>query len=101
LEEDLDVEARVKAEQQKAIKKNDRKLKELLAQADEDRRNLEKLQDTSERQNKKLTQLRRRAEEAVCLLCVEHIYPFSELQHLSLIQGYYRRNYHWIAQSIL
>ena len=65
MEDDLDAEVRVKAEQQKAIKKNDRKVKELLAQADEDRRNIEKLQDTSERQNKKLTQLRRRAEEAV------------------------------------
>ena len=65
LEEDLEVEARAKAEQQKAIKKNDRKLKELMAQAEEDRRNLEKLQDTNDRQNKKLTQLRRRAEEAV------------------------------------
>jgi predicted RNase H-like nuclease (RuvC/YqgF family) len=66
LEEDLDAETRGKAEQQKSIKKNDRKLKELLAQAEEDHRNIEKLQDTNERQNKKLTQLRRRAEEAVC-----------------------------------
>ena len=61
----MDAETRVKAEQQKAIKKNDRKLKELIAQAEEERRSVEKLQDTSERQNKKLTQLRRRAEEAV------------------------------------
>ena len=61
----MDAETRVKAEQQKAIKKNDRKLKELMAQAEEERRSVEKLQDTSERQNKKLTQLRRRAEEAV------------------------------------
>ena len=73
----MDAEARVKAEQQKAIKKNDRKLKELLGQADEDRRNIEKLQDTSERQNKKLTQLRRRAEEAVCSLFVQYIDPVS------------------------
>ena len=65
MEEDLDAEARVKAEQQKAIKKNDRKLKEMINQAEEDRRNIEKLQDTTERQNKKMTQLRRRAEEAV------------------------------------
>ena len=65
LEDDLDAEARTKTEQQKAIKKNDRKLKEMVAQADEDRRTIEKLQDANERNNKKMTSLRRRAEEAV------------------------------------
>lgn len=70
LEEDLDVEARAKSEQQKALKKQDRKVKELSAQAEEDRRTIEKHQDTVERQNKKLTQLRRRAEEAVSCLVV-------------------------------
>lgn len=65
MEDDLDGESRAKAEQQKSIKKNDRKLKEMINQAEEDRRNIEKLQDTTERQNKKMTQLRRRAEEAV------------------------------------
>lgn len=62
------MEAREKSEQQKALKKQDRKVKELSAQAEEDRRTIEKHQDTVERQNKKLTQLRRRAEEAVRFL---------------------------------
>ena len=65
LEGELDSEQRRHAETQKNMRKADRRLKELAFQADEDRKNQERLQDLIDKLQNKIKTYKRQVEEAV------------------------------------
>ena len=65
LEGELDSEQRRHAETQKNMRKADRRLKELSFQADEDRKNQERLQDLIDKLQDKIKTYKRHVEEAV------------------------------------
>ncbi|XP_071106405.1 myosin heavy chain, striated muscle-like isoform X1 [Haliotis cracherodii] len=64
LETELDSEQRRHADTQKNMRKADRRLKEIAFQADEDRKNIERLQDVIEQLNGKIKTYKRQVEEA-------------------------------------
>ena len=65
LEVDLDNETRRAAEVQKNSKKQERRLKDLLQQQEEDQKNLQHYKDQIERLNKKIKATKGNQEEAV------------------------------------
>ena len=65
LEMELDSEQRRHAETQKNLRKADRRLKELAFQAEEDRKNMERLQDLVDKLQAKIKTYKRQVEEAV------------------------------------
>ena len=65
LERDLDGEVRRSNEFQKAAKKSDRRLKEIAFQAEEDSKNIQRLQEQSDRLNNKIKKMRVQLDEAV------------------------------------
>ena len=65
LEGELDSEQRRHAETQKNMRKADRRLKEIAFQADEDRKNQERLNEMIDKLNGKLKTYKRQVEEAV------------------------------------
>ena len=67
LEGELDSEQRRHAETQKNMRKADRRLKELAFQADEDRKNQERLQDLIDKLQSKIKTFKRQVEEAVSI----------------------------------
>lgn len=67
LERDLDTESKRSGEAQKLAKKNERRMKEIQFQADEDQKNLSRAQENSERLNNKIKKMRVAVEEAVRL----------------------------------
>ena len=70
LETELDNEQRRHAETQKNMRKADRRLKELAFQADEDRKNQERLQDIVDKLQNKIKTYKRQVEEAVSTRCL-------------------------------
>merc|ERR1719167_1273479 len=64
LENELDNEQRRHAETQKNMRKADRRLKELAFQADENRKNQERLQDLVDKLQNKIKTYKRQVEEA-------------------------------------
>lgn len=67
LESELDSEQRRHAETQKNARKADRRLKELAFQADEDKKNQERLQELIEKLQSKVLTYKRQVEEAVSI----------------------------------
>lgn len=64
LEGDLDSEQRRHAETAKNLRKTDRRLKELSVQAEDDRKNMERMQETIDKHQAKLKTFKRQVEEA-------------------------------------
>merc|ERR1712121_578814 len=64
LETELDAEQRRHAETGKNLRKTDRRLKELAFQAEEDRKNMERMQDLVEKLQAKIKTYKRQVEEA-------------------------------------
>jgi myosin heavy chain 6/7 len=65
LEQELDGEQRNHANAQKNLRKGDRRVKELTFQAEEDRKNYEKMQDLVDKLQQMLKTYKRQIEEAV------------------------------------
>lgn len=68
LERDFDAEVRRSNEFQKAAKKSDRRLKEIAFQGDEDAKNIQRLQEQTDRLNNKIKKMRVQLDEAVIFL---------------------------------
>ena len=68
LEVELDNEQRRHSETNKNARKADRRLKELAFQADEDRKNTERLQELQDKLQNKIKTYKRQVEEAVSVL---------------------------------
>lgn len=68
LEVDLDNETRRGAEQQKICKKQERRIKDVLQQHEEDEKNVQHYKDQCDRLNKKVKTTKVNQEEAVCAL---------------------------------
>lgn len=66
LELELDSEQKRHAETVKTLRKNERRLKELLFQSEEDQKNQQRMQDLVERLQNKMKAYKRQVEEAVC-----------------------------------
>ena len=82
LESELDGEQRRHAETQKNMRKADRRLKELAFQADEDRKNQERLQDLIDKLQGKIKTYKRQVEEAVSRrTCYSDILYYIKLKH--------------------
>ena len=67
LELELDSEQKRHAETVKGLRKNERRLKELLFQSEEDQKNQQRMQDLVERLQNKMKAYKRQVEEAVGL----------------------------------
>ena len=65
METELDAEQRRHAETQKQMRKQERRVKEIAFQADEDRKNLEKNQEMVDKLQEKIKIYKRQVEEAV------------------------------------
>ena len=65
LERDLDAEVRRSNEFQKGCKKSERRLKEIAFQGDEDAKNIQRLQEQTDRLNNKIKKMRVQLDEAV------------------------------------
>lgn len=66
LEMELDSEQKRHAETVKTLRKNERRLKELLFQSEEDQKNQQRMQELVERLQNKMKAYKRQVEEAVC-----------------------------------
>lgn len=66
LEIELDSEQKRHAETVKTLRKNERRLKELLFQSEEDQKNQQRMQELVERLQNKMKAYKRQVEEAVC-----------------------------------
>uniref|UniRef100_A0A8B9K9Y1 Myosin-9 n=1 Tax=Astyanax mexicanus TaxID=7994 RepID=A0A8B9K9Y1_ASTMX len=64
LEEQLDVETRERQTASKMVRRTEKKLKEVILQVDDERRNSEQYKDQSEKLNSRMKQLKRQLEEA-------------------------------------
>ena len=74
------MEQRHHQETLKEVRKNDRRLKELVFQAEEDRKNQARLQDLVEKLNNKLKVFKRQAEEAEEIAAI-NLAKFRKVQH--------------------
>lgn len=63
---ELDSEQKRHAETVKTLRKNERRLKELLFQSEEDQKNQQRMQELVERLQNKMKAYKRQVEEAVC-----------------------------------
>lgn len=80
----MDNEAKRSNESQKLAKKNERRMKEIQFQADEDQKNLSRAQENADRLNNKIKKMRVAVEEAVrSILTALHCRLFLE-QSLNL-----------------
>ena len=79
LEAELDIEQRHHQETIKEVRKNDRRLKELVFQAEEDRKNQSRLQDLTEKLQSKLKVYKRQTEEAEELATI-NLSKFRKIQ---------------------
>lgn len=66
LELELDSEQKRHGETVKTLRKNERRLKELLFQSEEDQKNQQRMQELVERLQNKMKAYKRQVEEAVC-----------------------------------
>ncbi len=84
---ELDNEQRRHAETQKSMRKQDRRLKELAFQADEDRKAQERMQDMIDKLQNKIKTYKRQVEEAVsrALYSALTIY-FIDIDKMALIR---------------
>lgn len=64
----MDAEAKRSNEAQKLAKKNERRMKEIQFQADEDQKNLARSQENADRLNNKIKKMRVAVEEAVSII---------------------------------
>jgi len=80
LESELDMEQRHHQDTLKEVRKNDRRLKELAFQTEEDRKNQARLSDLIEKLNNKLKVFKRQAEEAEEIASV-NLAKFRKVQH--------------------
>ncbi|KAL2100932.1 hypothetical protein ACEWY4_002693 [Coilia grayii] len=64
LEEQLDIETRERQQASKLVRRTEKKLKEVVLQVDDERRNSEQYKDQSEKLNSRMKQLKRQLEEA-------------------------------------
>lgn len=78
LELELDSEQKRHAETVKSLRKNERRLKELLFQSEEDQKNQQRMQELVERLQNKMKAYKRQVEEAVGPPVL------SDVQHMSL-----------------
>lgn len=78
LEMELDSEQKRHAETVKTLRKNERRLKELLFQSEEDQKNQQRMQELVERLQNKMKAYKRQVEEAVCP--PQHTHTHSRLQ---------------------
>lgn len=67
LENELDGEQRRHADAQKNLRKTERRIKELSFQAEEDRKNHERMQDLVDKLQQKIKTYKRQIEEAVSI----------------------------------
>ena len=80
MESELDVEQRHHQETIKEVRKNDRRLKELAFQTEEDRKNQARLQDLIEKLQNKMKVYKRQIEEAEEIASV-NLGKFRKAQH--------------------
>ena len=80
LEVELDNEQRRHTETTKGMRKQDRRLKELAFQSDEDRKNQEKMQDMIDKLQQKIKTYKRQVEEAVssASILLKNRFPFIQ-----------------------
>ncbi|KAI2666876.1 Myosin-9 [Labeo rohita] len=64
LEEQLDIETKERQQASKLVRRTEKKLKEVILQVDDERRNTEQYKDQSEKLNSRMKQLKRQLEEA-------------------------------------
>uniref|UniRef100_A0A673MXT4 Myosin-9 n=1 Tax=Sinocyclocheilus rhinocerous TaxID=307959 RepID=A0A673MXT4_9TELE len=64
VEEQLDVETKERQQASKLVRRAEKKLKEVILQVDDERRNTEQFKDQSEKLNSRMKQLKRQLEEA-------------------------------------
>ncbi|XP_051988815.1 myosin-9-like isoform X1 [Xyrauchen texanus] len=64
LEEQLDVETRERQQASKLVRRTEKKLKEVILQVDDERRNTEQYKDQADKFNSRMKQLKRQLEEA-------------------------------------
>ncbi|KAF4116440.1 myosin-9 isoform X1 [Onychostoma macrolepis] len=64
LEEQLDVETKERQQASKLVRRTEKRLKEVILQVDDERRNTEQFKDQSEKLNSRMKQLKRQLEEA-------------------------------------
>ncbi|XP_063283107.1 myosin-9 [Pelobates fuscus] len=64
LEEQLDVETRERQNASKQLRRSEKKLKDILMQVEDERRNAEQFKDQAEKSNVRMKQLKRQVEEA-------------------------------------
>lgn len=84
LELELDSEQKRHAETVKTLRKNERRLKELLFQSEEDQKNQQRMQELVERLQNKMKAYKRQVEEAVRHLVLLLAQNLSDTQHMSL-----------------
>lgn len=72
---ELDSEQKRHVETVKILRKNERRLKELLFQSEEDQKNQQRMQELVERLQNKMKAYKRQVEEAVC---TDHPYPSQD-----------------------
>merc|ERR1712203_666402 len=77
LETELDAAQRRHAETGKNLRKTDRRLKELAFQAEEDRKNMERMQDLVEKLQAKIKTYKRQVEEAAAM----NLAKYRKVQH--------------------
>merc|ERR1712002_235435 len=80
LETELDAEQRRHAETGKNLRKTDRRLKELAFQAEEDRKNMERMQDLVEKLQAKIKTYKRQVEEAEEIAAM-NLAKYRKVQH--------------------
>merc|ERR1712141_278342 len=80
LEVELDNEQRRHSDSAKGLRKQDRRLKELAFQSDEDRKNQERLTDMIEKLNVKIKTYKRQVEEAEEIAAV-NLAKYRKVQH--------------------
>uniref|UniRef100_A0A671PAX7 Myosin-9 n=1 Tax=Sinocyclocheilus anshuiensis TaxID=1608454 RepID=A0A671PAX7_9TELE len=64
LEEQLDIETKERQQASKLVRRTEKKLKEVILQVDDERRNTEQFKDQSDKLNSRMKQLKRQLEEA-------------------------------------
>ncbi|XP_030649562.1 myosin-9 isoform X1 [Chanos chanos] len=64
LEEQLDIETRERAQASKLVRRTEKRLKEVILQAEDERRNAEQQKDQADKLNSRMKQLKRQLEEA-------------------------------------
>lgn len=83
LELELDSEQKRHGETVKTLRKNERRLKELLFQSEEDQKNQQRMQELVERLQNKMKAYKRQVEEAVrCRCCHAPLHCHPQLRKM-------------------